>query len=168
MTNVTVFRPKSNYAFAAAALLLDATFVAQTLFYPAGENVALSLLTAGAIAAGTALLWLRPKLVLGETEIKVVNPLRTVSIAYRDITDLQTKWSLLIVHRSGKVRVWVAPASGRVRYAARRIEDFQRDDRVASTALVGAGSEPVSQSVQSDSGLAAALIRNRMHELGIH
>ena len=169
MTTVEVFKPKSNYAFAAAALVLDGFFVAQSLYYPDGSNLLVNCAVAAAVAAGAALLWLRPKLVLGETELRVVNPLSSRTIAYRDIVELKTKWSLQIVHNAGITRVWVAPTSGRVRWASSTAGNWR--NRVGGAAQFSAGFDelaPASDSVHSDSGLAALLIRRRMDELGSH
>ncbi len=168
MTTVEVFKPKSNYAFAAAALVLDGLFVTQAIAYPDGTAVAATIAIALAVAIAAALLWIRPKLVLGETELRVVNPLSSRTIAYRDIEELETKWALLIRHSGGHTRVWVAPASGRVRWAANTGGNWK--SRVSNTASSAGREEftPASHSVQSDSGLAALLIRRRMDELGRH
>ena len=169
MTNVEVFRPKSNYGFAAAALVLDGLFVVQGVAYPDGTPLVVTLAIALAVAAAATLLWLRPKLVLGDTELKVVNPLSSRKIAYADIVELKTKWSLLIVHNAGSTRVWVAPTSGRVRWASSTGGNWK--NRVGGAAVndaVYSDMAPASDSVQSDSGLAALLIRRRMDELGRH
>lgn len=169
MTSVEVFKPKANYAFAAAALVLDGLFVFQGFAYPDGTPLVVTLVIALAVAAAATLLWLRPKLVLGETELKVVNPVTSRTIAYDDIVELKTKWSLLIVHNAGSTRVWVAPTSGRVRWASSTAGNWK--SRVGSTAAsdaVNSDLAPASDSVHSDSGLAALLIRRRMDELGRH
>ncbi|MFM6963066.1 MAG: hypothetical protein ACKOWJ_02195 [Micrococcales bacterium] len=169
MTSVEVFKPKSNYAFAAAALILDGLFVVQSLLYPDGSGLVATLAIALAIAAATALLWIRPKLVLGESELRVVNPLRSHTIAYRDIDQLETKWSLLIRHNGVSTRVWVAPASGRIRWGSSMVTNWKSP--VSSTTLsnqIAIGHVPVSESVHSESGLAALLIQRRIDELGRH
>ncbi|MEN9713656.1 MAG: hypothetical protein RLZZ164_320 [Actinomycetota bacterium] len=165
MTNVTIFRPKGNYIWAAAALLLDVLFVVQVLFYPADQNLLISLGVALAAAAGAYLLWLRPKLELGDTSLRVVNPTHTTVIAYGDIVELQTKWSLLIIHSGGSTRVWVAPASGRMRWVGGRIDNVARATYNLPTVNESGDAIPVSESVSSDSGLAALLIRRRIDQL---
>ena len=165
MTNVTIFRPKGNYAWAAAALLLDITFLVQVFFYPDGQNIWLSIGIAALAAAGAYLLWLRPKLELGDTSLRVVNPTRTTVIDYSDIVELKTKWALLIVHRGGSTRVWVAPATGRVRWVGGRIDNVARATFNLPTVTESGGLMPVSESVSSDSGLAALLIRQRIDKL---
>lgn len=169
MTEVTTFRPKGNYYWAAAALLIDALYVVQLLLYPDGENLWLGLGFALAAAVASYLLWLRPKLELRETDLRVVNPTATAVISYSDIVSLETKWSLLIVHSAGSTRVWVAPANGRLGWSTGRQVAYRDPfDRIATADPDGGDVIPSSRSVNSDSGLAALLIQRRLDELNLH
>jgi hypothetical protein len=107
---------------------------------------------------------LRPKLVLRSDVIEIVNPLRTELIAYTDVLDLETKWSLAIIHTRGKSRVWVAPASGKQRWVADKKFGWFGGS-VPLTDSKSAGMETMSASLDSLSGQAAYMIRERMKRL---
>jgi hypothetical protein len=94
----------------------------------------------------------------------VVNPISQVTIAYKDIDDLDTKWTLRINHGGKQTRVWVAPANGKQRWISEsaRIWLFTR---IPSSERVTDEYTTVSDSLGSDSGIAAALIRERLRDL---
>lgn len=158
----TVFRPKGNLVWAAMAFILDGFFVFQLLVFPvaAGSEI-LDFAIAVVVAALAYLLWVKPKLILGEKTLTVVNPLKSFTIAYDEIDEIQTKWSLQIHYRGTKVPVWVAPANGKSRWIAE--STFQwRNNRVPLTENKLDSQGPISSTEKSDSGLAAALILERM------
>lgn len=159
----TVFRPKGNLVWASLAFVLDTLFVVQSVVYP-GAGIALDLVIAALVALLAYLLWVRPKLILRETDLVVVNPLKSHTIAYRDISELKTKWSLTIEHADGRVDVWVAPANGKSRWIADSTFRW-RNTRVPLSEGKTIEYTSMSQSNRSDSGLAAALIRERLNEL---
>ena len=158
----TVFRPKSNLLWAGLAFALDAVFLAQLIFYPsAGSNLLVDLSVAIFVAAAAYLLWVRPKLILREIDLVVVNPFQRTLVNYADITELRTKWALQIDYADKSVQVWVAPANGKGRWISESTLRW-KSDRVplSDTRIVEHTS--MSQSTRSDSGLAASLIRERM------
>jgi len=157
-----VFRPKGNLVWAGLAYLLDALFVVQALFYPgvAGINW-LDLLVAAALGYAAYLLWIKPKLVLREVDLVVINPFKRATIAYSEITDLKTKWTLQIDYRDTSIQVWVAPANGKGRWIADSTFRW-KNNRVPVSEGNTVGHTSMSQSLGSDSGLAASLIRERM------
>lgn len=165
MQNVNVYRPKGNLVWGYVAIGFDALYLSQSVLYPTKSSVlALDIAAAGAIAAAATLLWIRPKLVLRDNDLVVVNPVKTETISYRDITELETKWSLLIVHGSKKTRVWVAPANGKQRWIADSTFRW-RSDRVPTSAERTNETTSISSSLNSDSGVAAHLIRERVKHL---
>jgi hypothetical protein len=166
MKNEFVFRPKGNFAWAIVAIVLDVLFMAQVILYPVENAVRWIEFSLGAaIALGATLLWIRPKLVLRDDHLVVVNPISQIAIAYKDIDDLETKWSLRINHKGKQTRVWVAPANGKQRWISEsaRIWKF---NRIPSSEIVTDEYTTVSDSLGSDSGIAAALIRERLK--GLH
>jgi hypothetical protein len=98
---------------------------------------------------------------LREDVIEVVNPLRTELIAYSDVLELETKWSLAIIHSRGTTRVWVAPASGKQRWVAEKKFGWYTSG-LASAESKHRGEETMSASLDSLSGQAAYMIRERM------
>jgi hypothetical protein len=109
----------------------------------------------------TYLLWIRPNLILRDEFIEVINPLRKEIIPYSEVVDLDTKWALTIIHKRGKTRVWVAPASGKRKWIAENTFRWYGSNVPLSDAR-NTGSENMSASLDSLSGQAAYMIRERM------
>jgi hypothetical protein len=159
----TVFRPKGNLVWAGLAFVLDAIFLTQSIFYPTGAGIfVLDLAVAIFVAAAAYLLWVKPKLVLRENDLVVVNPFKKATIQYSTITELKTKWALQIHYSDTSIQVWVAPANGKGRWIADSTFRW-RNNRVPLTEGKTIEHSSMSQSLGSDSGLAASLIRERMN-----
>jgi hypothetical protein len=156
------FRPRSNIVWAGTAYLLIALFAVNTLWVISDNfQIARDLILCFILSVTVYIFWIKPKLVLRDDVIEVVNPFRTVLIAYSDVIDLDTKWSLAIVHTQGRSRVWVAPASGKQRWIAEK--KFGWISRNTPTAgFKGDGMETMSASLDSLSGQAAYMIRERI------
>ncbi|MEO0023793.1 MAG: hypothetical protein RL196_234 [Actinomycetota bacterium] len=167
MNSAEIFRPKGNLAWGYSALALDLLFIVQAVFYgETGDNVFVDLTLAALIAAVAILIWLRPKLVLKADHLVVVNPLSTKTIAYNSIIGIETKWALLLKHSGRTTRVWVAPANGKTRWITDSTQNwrFRKLSKTrAQTSLVEVTS--ISASHNSDSGVAARLIQERIDSL---
>jgi hypothetical protein len=161
----TVFRPRSHLVLAGVSFVLIVLFAANG-FYTVTKPLQRALELALCIGLGgfTYAIWIRPKLVLGKDLIQVINPFRTERIAYEDVLDLETKWALVIVHRGGKTRVWVAPTSGKRRWIANTTFGWYGRGLPMATET-DRGTESISESVHSLSGQAAYMIRERLKRL---
>jgi hypothetical protein len=157
-----VFRPRSNYIWASISFTLLSLFAANSLMVnaSAGQTV-LEILIFIILGGFTYLLWIRPKLILRDEFIEVINPLRKEIIPYSEVVELDTKWALTIIHKRGKTRVWVAPASGKRKWIADNTFRWYGSNVPLSDAR-NAGSENMSASLDSLSGQAAYMIRERM------
>jgi hypothetical protein len=156
------FRPRSNFAWAASAYVLIILFGANSILV--GTNTMQTIIELGVCAVLSVIVyafWIKPKLVIGAEFVEVVNPLRTQVIRYSDIIDLETKWSLLIIHSNGKTRVWVAPASGKQRWIADKKFGWYGSGLSSNESKHG-GEETMSSSLNSISGQAAYMIRERI------
>jgi hypothetical protein len=161
MMNET-FRPRSNFAWAATSYILIVLFAINTLWVVEDNlQIIRDLIVCVVLCAVVYIFWIKPKLVLGADVIQVVNPFRTESIAYADVIDLETKWSLAILHAGGKTRVWVAPASGKQRWVAEKKFGWISGNSAGSGSKHD-GMESMSASLDSLSGQAAYIIRERM------
>ena len=157
-----VFRPRSNYAWAVVSYLLLGLFALNSIFVGVDADQSMFELGLSAVlAVATYLVWLRPKLVIGEDAVQVVNPIQSVSIRYEDIVDFETKWALTIVHSKGRTTAWVAPASGKRRWIADQTFRWYGSG-VPLTESRGIETRSMSESLDSFSGQAAYLIRERM------
>jgi hypothetical protein len=164
MMNET-FRPRSNFAWAGTSIVLIALFGVNSLWVAeSARQTIFELELFTVLIAFVYIFWLRPKLVLRSDVIEIVNPLRTELIAYSDVLDLETKWSLAIIHTRGKSRVWVAPASGKQRWVADKKFGWFGGSVPLSDSK-SAGMETMSASLDSLSGQAAYMIRERIKRL---
>jgi len=156
------FRPRSNFVWAGASIVLIILFGINSFWVGTNSTQTLFELLLCFIFGGVVyLIWLRPKLVLREDVIEVINPLSSKLIPYRDVLDLETKWSLAIIHSGGKTRVWVAPATGKQRWIAEKKFGWYVGGLPLSESK-STGMESMSASLDSVSGQAAFLIRERM------
>ena len=162
MNGNEVFRPRANLFWGYSALVLDALFLVQAFAFPAKtENLLFDIFIALLVAAAAILMWIRPKLLLGESQLVVVNPVKRVVIDYKDITELETKWALLIKHQGKSTRVWVAPSNGKQRWVTDSTNRWRFGKLPQTSGTIGEA-VPISSSNLSDSGAAATLIRQRM------
>jgi hypothetical protein len=156
------FRPRSNFAWAGTSFVLITLFAANSFIVNNNMlQTLVELLFCTFLALIAYLVWIKPKLVLGDEVVEIVNPLRTEWVAYADILDLETKWSLAILHTGGKTRVWVAPATGKQRWVADKKFGWYSSG-LASAEIRYGGEETMSASLDSVSGQAAYMIREKM------
>jgi hypothetical protein len=105
------------------------------------------------------LLFIRPKLVIGDEGVTVVNPLETVVIGWHAVAALEIKYSLTLFVGDKKVTSWVATGPGR--YHARSLHKTELlglglDKRDIESGVVRPGESP-----RTASGQAIALCRLR-------
>ena len=156
------FRPRSNFAWAGSALILITLFGINSFWVSTNTvQTIFELLLCFILVGAVYLVWIRPNLILREEVIEVINPLSTKLIPYSEVLDLETKWSLAIIHSGGKTRVWVAPATGKQRWIAEKKFGWYGGGLPLSKSK-SAGMESMSASLDSVSGQAAFLIRERI------
>ncbi len=156
------FRPRSNFAWAATSYILIALFAVNSVWVvDSNIQIMRDLIFCAILCLLVYLFWIKPKLVLKTDVIEVVNPLRTDLIFYSDILELETKWSLSIIHTRGRSRVWVAPATGKQRWVAEKKFGWISGNALSSDSKA-AEMESMSSSLDSVSGQAAYIIRERM------
>jgi hypothetical protein len=156
------FRPRSNFAWAGTSYVLIALFAANSLWVvDDNAQILRDLMLCAILSLLVYIFWIKPKLVLRVDSIEVVNPFRTELISYSDILELETKWSLAIIHTRGTSRVWVAPATGKQRWVAEKKFGWLGGGVPLSDSS-SAGTETMSASLDSISGQAAYMIRERI------
>jgi hypothetical protein len=156
------FRPRSNFAWAGSAYVLIILFGVNSIVV--GTNAiqtVFELIVCAIFGVVVYGIWIKPKMVLGAEAIEVVNPLRTHTISYKDVLELETKWALSIIHTGGKTTVWVAPASGKQRWIADKKFGWYSSGLAVSRGNQG-GEGSMSSSLDSLSGQAAFTIRERI------
>lgn len=160
-----IFRPKYNFLLAGVSYVLIFLFAVNGFYVitrPLQTIIELALCIS--LGALTYIMWIRPKLILMDDSIVVVNPFKTEFIPYSDVLELETKWTLAIIHRRGKTRVWVAPTSGKRRWIADTTFGwYGRGVPLSQTPQHD--SQSMSESINSLSGQAAYMIRERMKRI---
>jgi hypothetical protein len=159
---IETFRPRSNFVWAGCAYVLILLFGANSVLVgTSAMQTMVELGTCAFLSVVVYAIWIKPKLIIGTDAVEVVNPLTTQLIRYADVLDLETKWSLAIIHSGGKTRVWVAPASGKQRWIADKKFGWYGSGLTFTESNHG-GEESMSSSLNSVSGQAAYIIRERM------
>lgn len=103
-----------------------------------------------------------PKVIVDDGGVHMVNILRTVTVPWPAIKDIETKWSLTLVTAYGKYTAWAAPAPGGM--AAARAAN-RRARLGVDQAGHGDDATHVSATQSSPSGFAASTIRDRWEQL---
>ncbi len=156
------FRPKSNFVWAGTSISLIFLFTINSLVVIENRIQVIFEITFGLfLGVITYLVWVRPKLILHEKTLEVVNPLRSEVIHYKDIIEFETKWALRIIHSKGVTRVWVAPATGKRKWIADKRFGWYGSSVPLSNSD-GIEYESMSASLDSSSGQAAYMIRERI------
>jgi hypothetical protein len=159
------FRPRGNFAWAGTSLVLIALFAANSfMVVTSARQTFVEIILCFILGGAAYIIWIRPKLVLRDDVIEVVNPLKTELIPYGDVLELDTKWALTIIHSRGKTKVWVAPASGKRKWIADRTFRWYGSSVPLSESR-HTGSETMSGSLDSLSGQAAYMIRERIKRI---
>ncbi len=156
------FRPKSNFVWAGTSFALLLLFAANSLFVLKNPSQRTIELLMCIVLSGCAyLVWIRPKLIFQDDVLHVINPWGSETIAYSEVIELETKWALKIIHSRGKTRVWVAPASGKRKWIADTKFGYYGSNMPLSKSN-SVSSETMSESLDSLSGQAAYMIRERI------
>ncbi len=106
------------------------------------------------IGMGVYLVMHRPKIILFDEGITIVNPLRNITVGWDKVENIGAKYTLTISFDNRTINAWAAPASGR--YSARALHSSD----VKGLGIEANGSVAAAHSPRSDSG--AAIYRARM------
>lgn len=157
---VDVFKARSNKALAillwALAAFGTVVTVAQTGF--AGLRFAAPLVLMA--FAGWALFW-RPAVVVSDSGVELVNPLRRIGVPWEALAYVDTKYALTLVTESGRFSSWAAPAPGVLGARHARPENIRG---LPASAYGPSQSVRPGDLPQTVSGQAALLVRRRWAE----
>jgi hypothetical protein len=106
-----VFKARSNKAFAILLWALAALGLTVTVVQsgPGGLRFAAPLVLMAFLA--WALFW-RPAVVVSDTGVELVNPVRRVGVPWEALAFVDTKYALTLGTGSGRYSAWAAPAPG--------------------------------------------------------
>lgn len=112
-----------------------------------------------ALCIGVWLVFVRPKLVIGDEGVTIVNPLETITLGWDAVDALEVKYVLTFFVAGKKVNSWVATGPGR--YHARTIHKTELLGVGIDKRDIEAGNIRPGESPRTASGQAIALCRLR-------
>ncbi|MCX6437550.1 MAG: hypothetical protein NTZ06_02715 [Actinobacteria bacterium] len=154
MSNSESFRPTSGVISAYIAYTLIAIMVIQSVLIGTLHQGLTAISWGVLVGMGIYLVMHRPKIILFDEGITIVNPLHTFTIGWNKVENLGAKYTLAITVDNRTINAWAAPASGR--YSSRALHASD----VKGLGIEHNGSVAAAHSPRSDSG--AAIYRARM------
>lgn len=158
-----VFISRFNRGLAIALWSIVALLYVTALFNDTSWSArALGLVpTTFGVWLGWVALW-RPRMVIDDDGIEVVNVLHTARLPWAALVHVDTRFALTLVTPGRRIAVWAAPAPGRIGVALARRQE-QRHGRSGPTS--GGGDRQVGDLLSTASGDAAYMVRLRWDEM---
>lgn len=157
----TVFRPRTSTWFTGIAVLVAAGGLVSAVGTGGWAALSGAWPLVGIAYVGWWLFWY-PAVAFADDAVTVRNPLATVRVPWGALIDVDTKYALRLVTPTGSVTAWAAPAPGVWGTHAGRPEDVTN---LPATSYGPAGSIRPGDLRNTDSGLAAYLVRSRWQHL---
>ncbi|WP_421732627.1 PH domain-containing protein [Cellulomonas sp.] len=156
------YRPRSRYVSTIAAWVVIAGLTAARGF----EDGTIAVLRALPLALALGLLaWLvfwHPRVDVTDEGVTMVNPLRTVTVPWAALIDVDTQYSLTLVTPTGRYRAWAAPGPGRHQVLTAGKDELAGTSRRARDSR---GAVAIGELRSAPSGYVAALVRHRWEQL---
>lgn len=158
VSDVEVFRPRNGYWLFAAAMFFALGF------WLTGMDAADPL---GSLAGGLAVssvacishvVFVRPKIELSKTGIRIVNLLSEAFVGWHDVQSIDTRFAFTVATANRRIMAVAAPAPGR--YHARTVHRAE----LRGLALPAFDQLRPGDSPRSESGVVAQLARRYWHE----
>jgi hypothetical protein len=122
----------------------------------AGRNMLTAAAWAIAVSSMAQLVFARPKVILFDEGITIVNPFLTITTGWHRVEAIDAKFTMSILVGGKTIYAWAAPAPGR--YHSRSIHETDlRGMRVGSAEMIRPGESP-----RSHSGAATYLARIKL------
>ena len=113
MTNVEIYRPRSNLVFAGIGIVLSSFFVWSSFYQGGVTSEITSILVAGFVLLCIHIFLIHPKVTFYDEGVVIANPIEEITIGWADVLELDSKWALTIETKSFIVSAWAANAPGR-------------------------------------------------------
>lgn len=155
MGNPETFRPTSGYVWAGIVGVIAVFMTAQTAAEGDGSGALLTGAWGVAVSFGAYLLFVRPKVVVFDEGITIVNPLVTETFGWQEVEAVEARYTMYVEAQGRIVHAWAAPAPGRYHSRTVHREDI-RGTQLGRTPLMRAGESP-----RTHSGVATHLARQR-------
>ncbi|TKV29613.1 PH domain-containing protein [Arthrobacter sp. NamB2] len=161
VAGATVFKPRTSVWFTGIAVVVALAGLVSILATegPSGLLAGWPLASIGYL--GWWLFWY-PAVVLSDAAVTLRNPLATIRVPWAALIDVDTRYALKLVTPTGSFTAWAAPAPGVWGTHAGKPEHVTN---LPSTSYGPGGSIRPGDLKNTDSGLAAYLVRSRWQEL---
>jgi hypothetical protein len=114
---------------------------------------------AAAVAVTIWAVYWRPRIVVEDDGVLLVNVVRTIRVPWQAIRSIETRWTLTLVTDAGRFAAWASPGPGGMAQA-RAVQRADRDVRFGSAGPMGGWTATTSARVS-----AADMIRGRWEKL---
>ena len=158
MTNVEIYRPKSNLVFAAIGIVLSAFFLWSSFYQGGATSEITSILVTGFVLLCIYIFLVRPKVTFCDEGVIIANPIEEITIGWADVLELDSKWALAIETKDFTVSAWAATAPGR--HHGRNIHASE----IKGLDVELGGSMRTADSPRSDSGATVYRARVRLQK----
>lgn len=158
MLNPETFRPRGSYVMLGTVVFICGGMTLEPLLRSAYVESLRTFGWAAAIVAIAYVWMLRPKVVLADDGIEIINPVQEFVFGWQDVEDIGTRYCLSITTEERTAYAMAAPAPSR--YHARRVHPEElRGLRLPARDQLRPGDSP-----RSHSGVAAHMARIRYDE----
>lgn len=156
------YRPRSRYVTTIASWAVIAGLTAARGFEDGPVAVLRALPLAIALGLLAWLVFWHPRVDVTGDGVTLVNPLRTVTVPWAALINVETQYSLTLVTPTGRYRAWAAPGPGRHHVITAGNEELSGVSRLArdSRGAVAIGDLP-----SAPSGHVAGMVRRRWEQL---
>jgi hypothetical protein len=155
-SNIELFRSRASSAGFFFLSFIFVGMVFQSIVSSGAKEIAFTIAWATFAITTFYALMHKPKIVIFDEGIEIVNPISRHTISWSDVRSIDTRFSLSVTNNDGKkIHAWAAPAPGR--YHSRRLHSSDlRGLKLGMTGNIKAGESP-----KSDSGAAYLLTSAR-------
>ena len=133
---------------------MSALFMWSSFYQGSATTIATSACITGAVIASVYTFLLHPKVTFYDEGLVITNPLEKITIGWRDVIDLDSRWALTLATENFTVSAWAATAPGRHHARNIHVSDIKGMD------VEMGGSMRSNESPRSDSG--ASIYRARV------
>lgn len=158
VTNVQVFRPTSNLVLAVVVFAMCFMMMVANITQGNQRDILVTFFWVIAISTLAYLIFMRPKVILFDEGITIVNPFITVTAGWHMVEAIDAKYTMSILVGDKTIYAWAAPAPSR--YHSRSIHESDiRGLGIENSGMIRPGESP-----RSHSGAATYLARRRFSE----
>ncbi|MGT2424964.1 hypothetical protein [Amnibacterium kyonggiense] len=132
-----LLRPRASQALAALVIAICAVGVGGFALRDDLPSLVRAVPPLGLVAVGAWALFWRPSVLLEPARLRLVNPLRTVTITWPAVEDIEDRWNLVVTAGGRRHGAWAAPRTGAIASGRARRAAYGRAADAASGARAG-------------------------------